>query len=84
MNRWQQTYCDEYFNGKIPKTKQSKFNVELLGKVKSTITVELPSKTQTFIVTENDCDIPNNKISVRVLVSNLNLWLSRGYKITTN
>ena len=83
MNKWQQKYCDEYYNGKMPRSKQGKADMELLGKIKETVTVELPSETVTLVVTEDDCDIPNGKISVSVLVSNLNLWLFRGYKITT-
>ena len=83
MNRWQEVYCNEYHNGKMPRTKQGKADVELLGKVKSQVRVEFPDRTETLIVTENDCDIPNGKISVSVLISNLNLWLSRGYKIST-
>lgn len=91
MNRWQQKYCDEYNNGKLPRSKQGKADVELLGKIKNTVTVEFPevpgvktARTETYIVTEDDCDIPNGKISVSVLISNLNLWLSRGHKITTS
>lgn len=83
MNRWQEVYCNEYHNGKMPRTKQGKSDVELLGKIKSQVRVEFPDKTETLIVTEDDCDIPNGKISVSVLISNLNLWLSRGYKIST-
>jgi len=84
MNRWQTKYCDKYYNGKMPRSKQGKADIELLGQIKDTITVELPSETVTLVVTEDDCDIPNGKISVAVLISNLNLWLSRGHKITTS
>ena len=89
MNKWQQVYCDTYYKGKMPRSKQGKADVELLGKIKSQVRVEFPefnnepARTETYIVTENECDIPNKKISVSVLVSNLNLWLSRGYKIST-
>ena len=93
MNRWQKVYCDTYHNGKTPRTKQGKADVELLGKIKSQVTVEFPdfngangfkpAHTETYTVTENECNMPNGKISVSVLISNLNLWLSRGYKIST-
>lgn len=83
MNKWQKKYCDEYYNGKMPRSKQGKADMELLGQIKETVTVEFANRTETFVVTEDDCDIPNGKISVPVLVSNLNLWLFRGQKITT-
>ena len=93
MNNWQQVYCETYYNGKTPRSKQGKADFELLGKVKSTITVEfpdfnginglIPAHSETYIITKDNCDMPNGIISVDVLISNLNLWLSRGYKITT-
>ena len=94
MNRWQQVYCDTYYNGKMPRIKQGKQDFELLGKIKEKVIVEfpdfngvngfIPAHTDTYLVTEDECNIPKGKISVTVLVSNLNLWLSRGYKITTS
>lgn len=93
MNKWQKTYCDIHYKGKMPRTKQGKADVELLGKIKSQVIVEFPdfngangfkpAHTEIFTVTENDCDIPNGKISVDILISNLNLWISRNYKIYT-
>lgn len=84
MNNWQKVYCDTYFNGKKPRTNQGKHDVELLGMVKSEVSVEFADGSKKiFVVTADDCDMPNGKISVRVLVSNLNLWLSRGYKVGT-
>lgn len=93
MNKWQQKYCDEYYNGKMPRSKHGKADMELLGKIKDTVTVEfpdfngangfIPAHTDTYVVTEDDCNIPQGRISVTVLISNLNLWISRGYKITT-
>lgn len=89
MNKWQKKYCDEYYKGKIPNTKQGKETVALLGDVKDTIIVEFPktkekpAHIETYIVTEDDCDIPNGKISVSVLVSNLVFWKFRGYKVTS-
>ena len=93
MNNWQRVYCDTYYNGKMPRTAQGKADVALLGKIKSEVVVAFPdfegvngfrpAHTETYTVTEKECDIPNGKISVSVLISNLNLWLSRGYKVTT-
>lgn len=93
MNNWQKVYCDTYHNGKTPRSKTGKQDMELLGKIKSQVIVEfpdftgangfVPAHTDTYIVTEDDCDIPNGKISVSVLVSNVKLWLSRGYKVST-
>ena len=93
MNRWQQVYCDTYYDGKVPRTKRGKMDMALLEKVKSQVTVEIPdfegvrgfvpAHKETYTVTENDCDMPNGKISVCVLVGNLDLWLSRGWKVTT-
>lgn len=94
MNKWQEKYCNEYYNGKIPRSKKGKEDYEFLGKIKSKVTVEfpefngangiIPAHTDTYIVTENDCNIPEGKISVTILIGNLKLWMSRGYKITTN
>lgn len=90
MNRWQQVYCDTYYDGKMPRSKNGKADIELLGKIKNSVTVEFPevpgvkpARTETYVITENDCDIPHGKISVTVLISNLNLWLSKGQKIIT-
>lgn len=83
MNKWQTKYCEEYFNGKMPRTARGKEDVQLLGMVKSSVTVHLPNGTQTYVVTEDDCDMPNGKISVRVLANNLSFWLQNGYRITT-
>ena len=93
MNKWQEYYCNKHYNGGVPKTKTGKESVELLGKVKSVVMVDFPERkvgeetieahTEEYIVTEEDCNIPNGTISVDVLVSNLRLWLARGQKITT-
>lgn len=94
MNKWQQKYCDEYFNGKKPRSKRDKEAFELLGLMKDTVTIEfpgfngangyIPSHTETYVITEDDGNIPEGKISVTILASNLCLWTSRGYKISTN
>ena len=93
MNKWQQIYCDIYHKGKMPRGKAGKQAVDLLGKVKSQITVEFPdfngihgfepAHTETYIVTENECNMPEGKISVSALAGNLSLWLDRGYVVTT-
>lgn len=93
MNRWQLTYCKEYYKGKEPKSKRGQEDLALLGQVQDIVIVEFPGRnnagnltpprTEILIVTDYDCNIPGGVISVSVLVSNLNLWLSRGYKVTT-
>lgn len=93
MNQWQQKYCDIYYSGKKPRSKVGKEEFELLGQVKNYVTIEFPdfhgangfqpAHSETYEVTLDACDMPNGKISVSVLASNLRLWTSRGYKITT-
>jgi len=89
MNKWQTAYCNEYYNGKMPRSKEGKRKLELLEQVKETVTVEYPeingtpAHTETYQVTEDDCDMPNGKISVSVLLSNLTYWSFRGFKVTT-
>lgn len=83
MNKWQKKYCDKHYGGNLPRSKQGKEQLELLGAIKDTVTVEFPNRTETYIVTEDDCDIPNGKISVSVLASNLVHWKLRGFKVTT-
>lgn len=93
MNQWQEAYCKMHHNGKMPRSKSEKESVELLGQIKSVVIVEFPERTgingvipahtEEYIVTENECNIPEGIISIDVLVSNLKLWLSRGQKIQT-
>ena len=76
MNQWQEIYCNEYYNGKKPRSKAGKSEYELLSVIKSCVVVEFPQNgstpahTETYTVTPDECDIPNGKISVCVLVSN--------------
>lgn len=94
MNQWQQVFCDTYYGGKQPKTKDGKRKLDLLGKVKTKITVEFPdfdgvrgftpAHNETYTVTADDCNMPEGKISVSALASNLPFWLDRGYKVTTH
>lgn len=81
MNKHQKIYCDTYYNGKIPRTNKGKAEYEMLGLITDAIVVYFPDGPKTFRVTEDDCNIPEGRISVRVLASNLTLWNSRGYKI---
>lgn len=93
LNKWQKVYCDTYYKGNFPQTKEGIYDMELLSGIKNKVAVEypdfdgingfVPAHTEILAVTENECDIPNGKISVAVLVSNLKLWMSRGYKIYT-
>lgn len=83
MNKWQKVYCNKHYKGKVPTTKIGKEEFELLEPIKKTVTVEFPSEPKTLIVTENECNIPEGKISVSVLASNLRVWKLLGYKITT-
>ena len=93
MNKWQKKYCDEYYNGKKPRSKVGKEEYELLGQVKEKVIVEfpdfngangfIPAHTEIYEVTEDYCNIPEGKISATVLAGNLSLWLSRGYNIKT-
>lgn len=93
MNKWQEVYVNTYYDGKKPRTKIGKEQFELLGLMKSKVIVHfpdfngangfIPAHTEEYIITEDDCDMPNGKISVSVLSGNLTLWKSRGYKIET-
>ena len=85
MNKWQKVYCDIYYDGKEPKTKRGEKRHGTSCKNKVIVTFPKIDKfprfevdhINTFIVTENDCDMPNGKISVIGLVENLEFWDSR-------
>jgi len=93
MNKWQEYYINKYHDGKMPRTKKGRRNVQMLEKIRSQVIVEfpdfhgangfIPAHTETFVVTETDCNIPEGRISVTVLLSNLPLWASRECKIST-
>lgn len=93
LNQWQKIYCDTYYKGKIIQSEEGIYDMELLSGIKNKVAVEypdfngingfVPAHTEILTVTENECNIPNGKISVAVLISNLKLWMSRGYKIYT-
>ena len=92
MNHWQEVYLSSY-GGKMPRSKAGKTEYELLEKVKGEVVVHFPdftgingfepAHTEVYSVTANDCDMPNGRISVAALASNLILWLSRGYHVST-
>lgn len=84
MNEYQKIYCDTYYGGKKPRTKIGKHEYELLGNIKSYVIVNLPGGPKELKVTSYDNNIPEGIISVCTLATNLTLWLSRGYKVTTH
>lgn len=93
MNKWQEYFLKEYYNGKKPRDKVGKLELELLGQVREKVTIHFPkfespiesqcheAHSETFTVTEDDCNMPEGIISVSVLAGNLRLWTSRGYEI---
>ena len=93
MNKWQKIYCENLYDGKFPRTKIGKQEVDILGNVKDEVIVQFPdfkglhgitpAHTAVYKVTENEDDVPNGLMSVCTLARNLSLWLSRGYKIQT-
>lgn len=94
INVWQKVYRDIYFGGKKPRTKEGIYLDDLLSNVGRTVSVDVPdfnringfepAHTETYIVTEDKCDMPAGLISVRVLASNLMLWLGRGWNVKTD
>lgn len=93
MNKWQKEYCVTNCGGKLPTSKAGKQIYGLLENIKDSVTVEfpelnqlngvVPAHTETYAVIIGEDDMPNGKISVATLASNLVLWTNRGYKITT-
>ena len=92
MNKWQQRYVNEYYDGKKPRDKNGKLKFDLLGQVNEKVTVHFPefkrengevrpAYTETYNVTEDTNDMPNGLISACLLAHNLLFWASRGYKI---
>ncbi|MBR4314169.1 MAG: hypothetical protein IKP66_04590 [Lachnospiraceae bacterium] len=94
MNEWQKYYSEKYCGGIIPKRKGEKEDFELLGKCGKTITVDFPdfkgingfepAHTTTFTIRKEFPNMPKGIISVDCLLSNLYLWMSRGYTIHFN
>lgn len=84
MNKWQQKYCDVYYNGKAPRTKVGKQEFELLGKMKDFVSVDYGNRVEKYEITLDDCNMPEGRIDVRVLASNLRFWLFvKGFKVST-
>ena len=93
MNKWQQYYINKYHNGKMPRSKKGKIDMALLGKIKNQVIVAFPDNygpdgfiaahTETFLVTEKDCNIPGGTISVTALLNNIPHWIALECKITT-
>lgn len=84
MNRWQQYYCDELYEGKMPRNKIGKCEFDLLGKCSDIIKVDFPRGSEIYTITLNECNMPKGKIDVLTLAANLRLWAARGWSMTTN
>lgn len=92
MNKWQKVYADTYYNGKKPRSASGKQEFELLGMIQNYVTVEFPERngepahkeTYKVVCDRNECNMPNGIIDACYLAGNLVLWLSRGYRVTTN
>ena len=92
MNKWQKIYCDTYYNGKYPRSKEGKNAMKLLKQIKDKVLVDKPdfrglhgfnpAHVEILTVTDKAEDnVPNGIINVSTLVANLQLWLFRGYDI---
>ena len=42
MNKWQKIYCDTYYNGKYPRSKEGKNAMKLLEQIKDKVLVDKP------------------------------------------
>ena len=91
LNKWQKHYIDTLYEGKMPRDKIGKSQLELLKNVKETVTVHFPdfngfhgfepAHTETFRVELDECNMPKGIINVEVLSGNLMFWTFRGYAI---
>ena len=86
MNRWQEVFCNIYYEGKVPTSKIGKEEYDLLGEMSGApvakVSVRIPGKAlEVYRITEYDCDMPKGKISVSVLASNLRFWKFRGWEV---
>ena len=90
MNKWQELFLNQYYKGEMPRDKRGLRQYELLENVGDTISVKFPandsksSRTVTYRVTENKCDMPNGVISAVVLSWQILFWARKGYKIESN
>lgn len=84
MNKYQKIYCDIYYNGKMPKTKIGKEEFNLLGKCENFVTVnygeKFGNKVETYWISD-ECNMPEGKIDVHTLASNLRFWTFKGFEI---
>lgn len=80
-NKWQKYYRETLCGGTFSAGGTAELEYTLLGKVGEKLTVHFPDGEKTFKVTFDDCNIPNGIISVRILASNLRLWIRREHKI---
>ena len=84
MNKWQEQYINYWYDGKKPRGKRAKMHLELLGKIKEYVQVTFSDgRTEEYKVVLENSNMPKGIISCVDLVGNLELWLSRGHKITT-
>lgn len=91
LNKWQKHYINTLYEGKMPRSKCGKRQLELLGYVNESITVHfpdfngihglVPAHEETYRVELDDCNMPEGVISVEALSGNLELWTDRGYAI---
>ena len=76
MNDLQNTYCEVFFHGRKPTDRLGKSVFKILGELKTGLTV----CEKTYELAAED-DMPHGKISAVTMMSNLELWLSRGYEV---
>lgn len=93
LNKWQKFYVETYCGGKLPKRNAEVMDLLILDEVKDSVTVHFPefkspiasqchpAEVRTFTVTFTENNMPEGRISVLCLLSNLKLWESRGYEI---
>ena len=91
MNEYQKKYLDIYYDGKQPRSKVGKEELALLGNLRSDkirvhfpefngINGLIPAHSEEYRITD-ECNMPEGKINVETLASNLRLWTFRGHKI---
>ena len=89
LNKWQEAYLRIYYDGKMPRNKEGKKELEVLGGMKEKVIIdfpamgEKPAHTEEYIIRDGDCDMPNGYISVEILASNLTYWNFRGFTVRT-
>ncbi len=82
MNKWQQIYCNIYYNGEMPNDEFGKENLALLEPVKEKVYFKLPSgRVKVCTVTEDQDDLSTGLVSVPMLLCNLFLWERMGFPV---